>query len=110
MGLSGLNAHRKKYHFISDNKCPCCNMKNENEIHFFLTCPSHAAHRGEMLAQLLHAMPQHADILNNTANKRSQKMLCNILINGTDNYEVDLSVFKIISSFIEKTNIFKMVT
>ncbi len=34
MGLSGLNAHRRKYNFINDNTCPLCNTKAENIITF----------------------------------------------------------------------------
>ena len=30
MGLSGLNAHRKKYNFIHNNDCPYCGQKPEN--------------------------------------------------------------------------------
>ncbi len=39
MGLSGLNAHRRKYNFINDNTYPLCNMKAENTYHYFLVCP-----------------------------------------------------------------------
>ena len=108
MGLSGLNAHRKRYHFIDHNICPCCNTNNENEIHFFLICTNHAAHRGDMLVQLSHTLPQHTDILNDIANKRSQKKICDIITCGTGKHDVDLRIFKIVSSFIEKTNRFNV--
>ena len=34
MGLSGLNCHRKKYHFINSGECPKCNFKKEDTIPF----------------------------------------------------------------------------
>ena len=38
MGLSALNAHRKKYNFILFNDCPLCGNKPENENHYFFKC------------------------------------------------------------------------
>ena len=35
MGLSGLNQHRKKYHFIHHSNCAFCNDRVEDAIHFF---------------------------------------------------------------------------
>jgi hypothetical protein len=52
MGLSGLNAHRKKYNFIQHNFCPLCGMKNEDPIHFLLLCPYQAAPRAVMMREI----------------------------------------------------------
>ena len=52
MGLSGLNAHCKKYGFITNSQCNFCQHNTENEIHFFLDCPHHAGPRHEMLMSL----------------------------------------------------------
>ena len=35
MGLSSLNAHRKKYKFITNSACLLCNAKSESATHFF---------------------------------------------------------------------------
>ena len=43
MGLSGPNAHRRKYNFITESKCPKCNYKNEDVPHYLLQYPAHAA-------------------------------------------------------------------
>ena len=57
MGLSGLNAHRKKYHFIENSICPNCHFNHENEIHFFLHCANYAVQRMVMMTQLQALFP-----------------------------------------------------
>ena len=57
MGLSGLNAHRKHYHFIDHSSCPNCHYKIEDTVHYLLRCPSYAAQRAEMLADLTQFIP-----------------------------------------------------
>ena len=39
----GLNADRKKYHFINESSCPKCMAPAKNEEHFFLSCATYAA-------------------------------------------------------------------
>ncbi len=43
MGLSALNAHRRKYSFINDNACRLCDMRAENifTISFSFARPNH---------------------------------------------------------------------
>ena len=45
MGLSALNAHRKRYNFIQNNKCQHCGQKPEDEVHFLWKCPLFANQR-----------------------------------------------------------------
>ncbi len=52
IGLSGLNAHRRKYNFINDNTCPLCNMKAQNTYHYFLVCPVLATPRATLLTRV----------------------------------------------------------
>ena len=108
MGLSGLNSHRKKYHFIDHNLCPYCHSTNENEIHFILLCANHAAPRGDMIVQLRLLLPQHATLLANFNTKAKQKDLCKLLINGTGSAIVDTQIFKVVSEFIIKTKRFDL--
>jgi hypothetical protein len=42
MGLSVLNWHRFKYHFITDSKCGYCNARREDPAHFLFICPRFA--------------------------------------------------------------------
>ena len=106
MGLSGLNSHRRKYHFINYNNCPQCHTKNENAIHFLLNCTKYAAHRQNMIADLRVVIPQHSNLLANFNNRKKQKELCNIFIQGTGTEEVDTKLFQIIAKFISSTDRF----
>ena len=38
MGLSGLNAHQKHYHFIDNSTCLKCHAKKEDPMHYLLQC------------------------------------------------------------------------
>ena len=103
MGLSGLNSHRKTYHFIEYSTCPNCQHRNENTTHYLLQCPAYAAQRAEMIASLSHIFPniqQHLD----TIPKRKQ--LSNTLLYGTQNEVHDIKTFTIVAKFIEKTERF----
>jgi len=106
MGLSGLNSHRKKYHFIDHNNCPQCNTKNENEIHYFLHCTNYAAHRQNMIAELTTVIPQHSNLLRNFFSNKKQQELCEILIRGTGSCDVDKKLFIIVSKYINNTGRF----
>mgnify|MGYP001551431377 FL=1 len=88
MGLSGLNAHRRRYHFIENGRCPNCLFKIEDTLHFVLHCPSYAAHRAEMLDHLSPVFPA----IKNDAQSRLRKVQKNVLKNlifGTGNESVD---------------------
>jgi len=52
MSLSGLNSHRKKFHFIEHSTCPDCFFTREDEEHYFLLCANHAAPRMDMVVEL----------------------------------------------------------
>ena len=106
MGLSGLNSHRKRYHFIDHNNYPQCNTKNENEIHYFLHCTNYAAHRQNMIAELTTVIPQHSNLLRNFFSNKKQQELCEILIRGTGSCDVDKKLFIIVSKYINNTGRF----
>ena len=101
MGLSGLNAHRKKYNFIADGHCMYCNYRCENLEHFLLYCPNFAAHRQVMLDDMNARIPQVAQPITQYAqlnNKKYGKELCNILIFGTRNENFDKIIFQIVQT------------
>ena len=105
MGLSGLNAHRKQYHFIDNSSCPKYNFKIENTPHYLLLCTSYAAHRAEMfqsLSQLLPNFQQEA----HSQSRNIQKSLTEKLVFGTLKPNVDKKVFEAVANFIKNTDRF----
>ena len=83
MGLSGLNAHRKKYNFITFNDCPLCGNKPENEEHFFLQCADLVIPRTVLMGTitpLTHSLPS---IIIPPVTKTQHKNLTELLINGS---------------------------
>ncbi len=89
MGLSGLNSHRKSYHFIQNSTCPNCNAKKEDTAHYLFQCPSYAAHRGEMVAGLSVILPTHSNKLNNIHKASAGKELMNIVLYGRNFQDCD---------------------
>ena len=101
MGLSGLNAHRKKYHFIQFGTCPNCNHRSEDPVHYFFKCPLYAAQRAEMITSLRQCIPDIDRYIG-----RSEKNLTSIILNGTGVEEVDIKIFDIVAVFIRESNRF----
>ena len=107
MGLSALNAQRKKYHFIPDGDCENCNAKVENVTHYFLECPSYTALRQQLLQELNHNVPELIQPLNNfSTNKQSASKLIKILISGTENSLKDKLIFDSVQHFVKESTRF----
>ena len=107
MGLSALNAQRKKYHFIPDGTCQSCDARSEDAMHFFLVCPAYTVQRRQLFQELNHNVPQVIQPLNNfSADKKQAKALTNILVIGTGNAASDQSIFKSVQVFIETSQRF----
>ena len=105
MGLSGLNAHRRRYHFIENGRCPNCLFKIEDTLHFVLHCPSYAAHRAEMLDHLSPVFPA----IKNDAQSRLRKVQKNVLKNlifGMGNESVDRKIFEHVAQYVKNTKRF----
>ena len=100
MGLSGLNAHRHRYHFIDFRDCHMCNSHVEDEIHFIFECPAYAAARQQMLTRLRHVLPRYNHSFNHLNTKRNKQILAKLFIHGTGCKEIDTEVFGIVSTFI----------
>ena len=107
MKLSGLNAHRKRHHFINFSTCPKCGAHKEDDIHFLLLCPAYAAHRLNLLAHLRRILPDHGGDLANLETRKTQKKITKILVNGTSNEIRDLEIFELVAKFIENTKRFE---
>ena len=102
LGLSGLNAHRKKYHFIPRSTCPKCNFRLEDTSHFLFVCPSYAAHREAMIAEITRVLPNTEELFGNPTRK-NLKTLVDITVNGTKDKDIDRTIFKTIATYINKT-------
>ena len=106
MELSGLNNHRKKFHFIDHNHCLNCNSPNEDIAHFFLTCPAYAAQRGALLDHMEHLLPNAGPYLTRLDSRSNQRKLVKFLIFGTKIEEIDIKLFGYAAKFIEETSRF----
>ena len=109
LGLSGLNAHRKKYNFINFSNCPNCQAEHEDEKHFFLFCTQYAAPRQMMIAQLLPLVPEINHNVTNLHASKSQKEMLNTIINGSGDQNTDIQIFNIVSNFIKLSEHFTYV-
>jgi len=108
MGLSGLNAHRKKYNFILNSVCPFCNYRREDAKHFLLICPTFAAPRQQMLDDLARDIPDTVHIYINYPNQNNLAQgFQKLLISGTKNINIDKMLFKHVQKFISATNRFR---
>ena len=107
MGLSALNAHRKKYHFIAEGKCDQCNFRSENTEHFFLFCPAYAAQRQQLFRELRRNVPDTIEpLMEFSTNRRKANELTLILVSGSGDQIVDTQIFKSVQIFIENTSRF----
>ena len=106
MGLSPLNAHRRKYHFIENARCTFCQGNKEDTLHFLSQCPHYTVARTTMLNSLAMTLPTRYQYLLNMNTKQHQKELTQILIFGIKDSNVDMEIFKVVSLFIEKTGRF----
>jgi hypothetical protein len=106
MGLSALNAHRRKYHFIQNAACNFCPREKEDTLHFLLLCPHYTAARTIMLNSLANTLPESHQHLLQLNTKQKQNELSKVMIFGINNPEVDLIVFEHICIFIETTGRF----
>ena len=102
MGLSGLNSHRKKYHFIDDSKCPNCACKTETPIHFFLFCPKNAALTLQLIQDICTAAPTRIEpYLNYATNKKSAEKILSVILLGVGNIEIDKAIFQACYTYID---------
>ena len=106
MGLSALNAHRRKYHFIENSSCPYCAFMKEDIAHYLLKCQRHTAARTTMLNSISIILPEtDQPLLELNTNKKISE-LGKILIFGTKDNKLDLKIFKSVAQYIEKTGRF----
>ena len=106
MGLSALNAHRRKYHFINNASCPHCHSDKEDIRHFLLKCPRYTVARTTMLNSLTIMLPESHQTLLDVNNKQNVSELAQILIHGTQDPDLDIEIFKTVAIYIQKTGRF----
>ena len=106
MGLSGLNAHRKKVNFIRDAACGYCTDRSESPCHYFFQCPAFAAQRQDLFHDLNTIdnlnVPNSATLLN----RNHAKVFLGVLLNGSGNITVDTYLFDYVQAYITNTQRF----
>ena len=102
MGLSALNAHRKRYNFIDSSRCDFCGHRCENPVHFFLSCPTFAAQRQVMMDGMGVRVPAVVQPYHN--NQIGSLQFSKVLLYGTREHETDVKLFKIVQTYITSTN------
>ena len=103
MGLSALNAHRRKVHFIANASCPYCNYRKEDIDHYLLQCQHFTAARTEMLNAVAIILPDQYQHLLPLSTRKQMQELSKILIFGLNDPDIDLALLKITAVFIGKT-------
>ena len=110
MGLSGLNWHRFKYHFIPDSKCGYCNARREDPAHFLFICPRFADPRSMLfsrLAPIIASIDISLETMIKTKPKREK--LVSILLYGSKQLsdQQNRNILKHTQYFIDITNRFR---
>ena len=106
MNLSGLNAHRKKHHFIDYSSCPNCNNPLEDDSHYFFECTAYTAHRQELMEHLGGLLPGHGALLGRLETRSNRVKLTKIITKGTKSENKDIELFEIVSLYIERSERF----
>ena len=111
MGLSALNAHRRKYNFICFNNCPLCGIRPEDSLHFFLKCPYHAIHRARLVEHVYPIVScKIPDLVFYPVTKNEFKDLVDLYLHGSLflTFEENAQVFKAVHTYILDTKRFDM--
>jgi hypothetical protein len=108
LGLSGISAQRFNYNHIDNPKCPFCPSRCEDLVHYFLTCPAHAAHRDALMretCQILHSI-ENFEI--DFRSQRFRNLFIDIILKGTLLLsEIDNKrIFEITTNYIKNSQRF----
>ncbi len=108
MGLSALNAHRRRYNFINYSNCSYCDHKQENAKHFLLYCPAFAVQRNMMLEDLRERVLQSVlPYIQYLENPKLSLPFSKLLLTGTGKCNIDVKLFEIVQNFISQSNRFR---
>ena len=107
LGLSGLSAHRHHYKHIDNPKCPTCGAKTENPTHFFLLCPTFAAHRPTLITESCDIFQKYGVIID-FRERRFREYFILTLLNGSPSMTLrdNKSIFTLVQSFIHHSHRF----
>ncbi len=96
MGLSGLNAHRRrrKYNFINGNTCRLCNMKAENMYHYVLRLvyPILTTPRATLLSRVSQNLSNIPNQCVFFSTRQSSSELHDLLLNGSTLLPLDINL------------------
>jgi hypothetical protein len=83
LGLSALSSQRFDYNHIDSPKCNFCNSNKEDPIHFFMTCPTFAVPRPELMINACEIL-SHYDIQVDFRRRRFRIFFTESLLSGSD--------------------------
>ena len=109
MGLSGLNQHRKKYHFITQSNCPLCGHRSEDAIHYFFNCPNYDALRKELCKGITSVLAPNVnpDLLTPNSAQDFKEYL-QVILYGSEQacYNDNCKIFDYVHQFITESHRF----
>ena len=97
LGLSALNSHRFKYHFIDNPSCINCTNTPETTEHFLLDCPVYTLARQQFLESL-------SDIGIDIQNRPNT---IQAILHGKNDIAIASTLLHIVLNYLKQTNRFK---
>jgi hypothetical protein len=107
MGLSGLKAQRHSYHHVTHPRCDYCGAKKEDDMHFFLQCPTFAVARTPLLNGIT-TLYRSQNIVLDLSRTLVKKELTSSLLRGDAklNEELNTELFELAQNYIHSSKIF----
>jgi hypothetical protein len=107
MGLSGLKAQRHSYNHVTRPTCDYCGAKKEDDMHFFLQCPTFAVARTTLLNGIT-ILYQSQNIVLDLSRTLVKKELTSSLLRGDArfNEELNTELFKLAENYIHSSKRF----
>jgi hypothetical protein len=108
LGLSGLAFQRFEYNHIDNPKCPLCPAQREDLVHFFMTCPAHAAHREKFMTETCQILHSIDNLEVEFRSKRFRNKFIDIILKGTPllSENDNKRIFEITQEFIQNSQRF----
>ena len=109
MGLSGLNKHRHSYHYIPRPSCDSCGHRIEDNIHFFLHCPTYQRVRNTLILSVSPIVVDISPDILNIRNNRYAQALVNIFLTGDSRLSTEANkiIFSHVFEYIIATKRFR---
>ena len=109
MCLSGLNKHRHSYHYIPRPSWDSCGHRIEDNIHFFLHCPTYQRVRNTLILSVSPIVVDISPDILNIRNNRHAQALVNIFLTGDSRLSTEANkvIFSHVFEYINATKRFR---